>query len=311
MNNDDDIAKELLRATQKGDLKNLKIIINNYDIKDWTKYRQNNFDDTALHVASREGHFEIVKYLCNEWSHPAFKVDVTNKDMKRPLHEAAQFSKSNIVEFLIKQGATVDVLKRADWTPLMLACTKDGTDALNCVKILLDAKADVKIKNKDGWNALLIACRTGDIDIIKLLIKTMPESIKTTSKNGRTALHILAYHGCSEAIDYLLLLEPKLLEITDSSGSTPLHESVKSLNFEIFKKLIKHGADFKITNCVGQNILHIAVVVCNIQVIDYILSNCLIDLHICDNYGTNPLALAQRYQLNNVIDLLIKYDTSA
>lgn len=84
----------------------------------------------------------------------------------------------------------MDALKRADWTPLMLACTKNNTEALKCVKLLLDANADVEIKNKDGWNALLIACRTGNIDIIKLLIEKNSSTVKTLSKNGRNALHI-------------------------------------------------------------------------------------------------------------------------
>ena len=35
---------------------------------------------------------------------PEFKVDVANKDMKRPLHEAAQFARSDVVKYLIAKG---------------------------------------------------------------------------------------------------------------------------------------------------------------------------------------------------------------
>lgn len=100
-------SKEFLRAVQKGDIEKLKILQKKYEIKDWSVYRQSILDDSALHIASREGHLEIVKYLCDDQSYPVFKVDVTNKDMKQPLHEAAQFTKSHILEFLIKQGKKI------------------------------------------------------------------------------------------------------------------------------------------------------------------------------------------------------------
>ncbi|XP_011300617.1 ankyrin repeat domain-containing protein 16 [Fopius arisanus] len=301
-----DASRDFLRAAQRGDLDKLKELSYRCEIQDWTVYRHGSSGDTALHVAAREGHLEIAKYLCNDWSYPAFKVDVTNKDMKRPLHDASQFAHCDIVEFLIGQGAEVDALKRADWTPLMLACTKGGPEAEISVNALLKAGANPIMRNKDGWTPLLLACRSGDVVIIKTLLQ-LPSVVATTaSNNGRTALHIAAFHGCVDALRVLLSAEPRLIGICDSSGSTPLHESVKSQRFPAFQYLINFGADIQRIDAVGQTILHVAATVGNCAVVQYIIENKVIDFRWRDNYGATPLTCAQRSRMDCVVGLLRK-----
>ena len=48
----------------------------------------------------------------------------------------------------------VNILKRADWTPLMMAALKKKS--LNAIRILVEAGADITQRNKDGWTALNI-----------------------------------------------------------------------------------------------------------------------------------------------------------
>ena len=81
----------------------------------------------------------------------------------------------------------IDPLKRGDWTPLMLACTKPVE---SIVKILVEKGASLKLRNKDGWNAFHLACRTGCSSIVAYLLDRNSVSIEQTrSKNGRTPLH--------------------------------------------------------------------------------------------------------------------------
>ena len=56
----------------------------------------------------------------------------------------------------------MDALKRADWTPLMLACTKAGNECI--VSALLEGGANAKLKNKDGWTAFHLAARAAEED---------------------------------------------------------------------------------------------------------------------------------------------------
>ena len=90
-------------------------------------------------------------------------------------------------------GANINAVKKADWTPLMLACTKQDA---SIVQILLDHGADPLFKNKDGWNSLHIAVREGNFEIVNSILihsANIPEKKKelclTKSKNGRSLLH--------------------------------------------------------------------------------------------------------------------------
>ncbi|XP_049267389.1 ankyrin repeat domain-containing protein 16-like isoform X1 [Rhipicephalus sanguineus] len=111
--------------------------------------------DTLAHIACRCGSLNILRFLCEE-VHCRLLLESQNYDGKRPLHEAAQLSQLDIVQFLIDQGCQIDPLKRADWTPLMLACTKND---LEVVQALVASGANTRLRNKDGWTPFHISCR--------------------------------------------------------------------------------------------------------------------------------------------------------
>lgn len=302
------LSRDYLHACQCGDLSKIQNLTLKYDVQDWTIFRHVVSGDTPMHVAAREGHLNVVEYLCDSFERPVdFKVNVVNKDMKRPLHEAAQFSRIHVLRYLIEKGATIDCLKRADWTPLMLACTKIGSEACKCIRILLEAKANPLRRNKDGWIPAFIVCRSGDVNALSLFLDYAPESIALRSNNGRSTLHIAAFNGHEEIIDLLSTADPGLVNARDSSGATPLHEAVKGGNLNILKRLIRLGADFRAVDKVGQTILHIASLIGNVVMLEYILMNNLIDVHEKAFFDVTPLIAARRSKQTDAIDLLIKY----
>ena len=98
------VSRDFLRACHSGDIHKVKTLVEKHGISDWSDFRYVTSGDTALHVAAREGNINIVRYLCEEFNMLALKVDVTNKDMKRPLHEAAQFAQEDILKYLLRKG---------------------------------------------------------------------------------------------------------------------------------------------------------------------------------------------------------------
>ncbi|XP_068974496.1 ankyrin repeat domain-containing protein 16-like [Bombus flavifrons] len=270
---DPNLSRNFLHACQNGDLSRVETLASKHDIQDWTHFRHTTSGDTALHLATREGHLNIVRYLCENFKKPDFRVNVASRDMKRPLHEAAQFARSDILKYLIGKGADVDALKRADWTPLMLACTKTGSDAYKCIVALLEAKANPLLRNKDGWTSLHLVCRSGDENAFDLLVNKFVERIDDRSNNGRSVMHIAAFHGHEGLVNRLMALNTKLLNARDSSGSTPLHEAVKGGHLSVAKRLIDLGADVEAKDNASQTILHIAAVIGNTEAIKAILKN--------------------------------------
>lgn len=101
-------------------------------------------------------------------------------------------------------GADVNALKRSDWTPLMLACTKTAKhDKLETVRVLLENDAIVNFRNKDGWTAAHIACREGFLPILQLL-RCHNANLAEKTRNGRSALHIASLHKRREIVQDLL-----------------------------------------------------------------------------------------------------------
>nr|CAD7263675.1 unnamed protein product [Timema shepardi] len=213
--------------------------------------------DTALHIASRQGNLCIVKFLIEEWTAKNC-VEVCNFDSKTALHEAAQFSQPHVVQYLIKQGAEVNALKRADWTPLMLACTKVGPDALEIVNILLSNGAKPKLHNKDGWTALHIASREGDVNIVSAVLSADCSLIKLKSHNGRTPLHTAALHGQDSVVALLLKHIKDSVDISDSCGLSPLLEAVRSGNINLVQHFINAGASLNHVDALGLSSVHLA-----------------------------------------------------
>jgi len=311
---DPNVSRDFLRACHNGDVDKVETLVEKHGIRDWSVFRHTASGDTALHVAAREGNMNIVRYLCECFNDlpMRFKVNVFNKDIKKPLHEAAQFAREDILKYLLSKGASVDVIKRGDWTPLMLACTKSGLAARHCIRALLAANANARLRNKDGWTPLLIACRTGDELVIETLLKHLPESINDRSNNGRTALHIAAFHGHVGVISLLYTssecTNANLLNAQDSSGSSPLHEAVKHGNLVTVKMMIRLlGADVNLVDNVGQTILHVAALTGNVEIVEYILENNLIDVNYEASFGITPLIIAQRHNHSDVIKILVKY----
>lgn len=98
------LSRDFLRACQNEDIHRMKTLVDRYGVHDWSDICHSTSGDTALHVAARMGNIHIVKYLCECFDMPAFKVNVTNKDTKRPLHEAAQFAQKNVLQYLLENG---------------------------------------------------------------------------------------------------------------------------------------------------------------------------------------------------------------
>lgn len=112
---EDNTLKQLLKLTQEGELASLDELISCGGSGAAVTLRGKHFGrsgDTLLHYATRHGHADVVDYLVKRLH---MDLEVYNNDYKRPLHEAASMSHQTCVSFLLREGAKVDSLKKADW----------------------------------------------------------------------------------------------------------------------------------------------------------------------------------------------------
>lgn len=231
--------------------------------------------DTLLHCAARHGRLDILTYLAEAWG---MDIEAANQDYKRPLHEAASMGHRNCVHYLLGRGAAVDCLKKADWTPLMMACTRKN---LEVIQDLVEHGANPLLKNKDGWNSFHIASRAGDPVILQYLLTVCPDAWKTESKIRRTPLHTAAMHGCLEAVKVLLKRCQYEPNSRDNCGITPFMDAIQCGHIDIAKLLLeKHEACFSAEDSLGLQALHRAAITGQNEAIRFLVSDLGMDVDV-------------------------------
>lgn len=302
----------IIKAVLQNDINGLSLIYASNPEIQWSKVQQQKTGETIMHMAAERGYIELIKYLLKTNQNNLNLVNIRSNDCSTPLHVAAQHSKQLVVEYLLNNGADVNAIRRGDWTPLALACTKPGMEANDTIETLLKYGASMTFANKDGWTPFMVACRTGDYDICCAMVQVFPENLFRSSKTKRSPLHILCYHGHSKILKHIyptLVSDPSLINAKDACGTTPFLDAVYSGDVD----LVKYLAGIDCTNMLavnneGWNALHIAVNVSNKDMCEYLINslgfsvNCQTE----DHRKLTPLHCAARAQANGCVENLLK-----
>ncbi len=137
----------LQRASEEGHISTVEYLIKeakaDVNIAD-------NFNDTALHLAAREGKSDIVNLLCEHGAN----IDGKGSEGRTALHWASICGDLSIVQCLVGRGASVNQQNDDGFTPLHDA-SRYGD--VSIASLLLESGADAAIKNKLGKTARDVA----------------------------------------------------------------------------------------------------------------------------------------------------------
>lgn len=299
------LLRNTLRNAKSGNFQPLKTILTENKHKiNFTDLVYAHSGDSILHIAAALGTPSDIQFILNHFNNI---VNYKNKDDKTPLHEACQFSRSDNVKILIDNGADVNAIKRADWTPLMLVCAKtQHEDSVTIVNLLLEKGALVNLFNKDGWNALHLVARDGNVDVFNVLLENR-SNLNAVTKNGRTVLHIAALHGKTAIVKCILKESPGSVNIRDNCGNTPLHEAVLGGHVTLCNLLIENGAEINLKNFIDYDVLHLAASVDCLEMIRYLVDQVKCDVDSIANNGLRPLHCAARNNNKNVYMMLVAF----
>lgn len=194
-----------------------------------------------LYWACAKGFLHMVEKLCDAGA------DVNGYQTDEvvglsPLHGAVFSGKIEIVEFLLKKGAHVDVLNKSHGTALYLAVEKDYTQL---AKYLLNNGADPNNIGGDDVLPLNAAAHNGNLELVQLLIYQGSYVDRDIEYSWGNALGVASYYGHSEVVKYLLSVGAVVTK-TNKRGYLPLQSSVSRGargNGEIVRLLLQHDSN--------------------------------------------------------------------
>ena len=139
---------------------------------------------------------------------------------------------------LLEAGADVNIVNRANETPLMLAA-KTGYDDM--IRLLLEHNAQTEAISNTGESALFYAVRMGRLEAARILV-TNGSPVNSKNRRGLSPPLIALVAGDLSMIQVLLEGggEP---DLADHRGETLLYKAVLMGNHVLAELLVRAGAD--------------------------------------------------------------------
>lgn len=293
--------EQFIFACEKGNLNDVKILLRDIDCK-------SDKGETALTIASFNGHTEIVEFLLNHGAN----LEITNCMGGTALNVSKRFE---ITQMLLKKGASIDVKNCIGGTALINAAFNQRFDI---AKLLIESGANVDSQEDDGYTALIYAA-DGQKDLVEILLDNNA-SLDIKNRNGTTALAFASYRGRTDIVSLLLekgadpsilneynqnaysvaalnghipimyLLKNEIIHQVDKYGNTLLIIECEKVNEENVFFLIDKGADIYATNEDGYSAL------------DMLVEN--------DDLSEKLQALKEKLILDQSIDSITSYNVS-
>lgn len=249
---------------------------------------------TALNCINKTSTLDMVKRLVNAGS----EVNTYDSDGYTPLCKAVMAEDVDIVKYLVKKKAKLEITGTMYGSPLHIACRRALMDT---IKVLVEAGAGVNdVQPTIVGNPIQAAARCwygrkeGDIQdrVIRYLIEEGKADVKVTGGLHGCALNAVCGWATAEMVK-LLLEKGAKVDVADSQGRVAMHyAAVQSL--EHFLPIISAGADIEVKDKMERSVLHWAALGGKIDVIERVLylSRSLADQPDVD--GWTPLLWAAR-----------------
>ncbi|KAJ3693289.1 hypothetical protein LUZ60_008769 [Juncus effusus] len=269
--------------------------------------------ETALHIATRNGHFELVKMICNKNRSLLMKH---NTEFETPLHYAAKAGCLKSVSFFIELARDEgnNVLKR-----LLRERNRDGETALYQAILHLHAtvveellRVDCKLARMadNQHKSPLYLAAMHYSPIVTTLIDMLPPNVSRAAyggPDGLTALHAVSLRSIG-LLQKVLDWKPELAKVIDNSGSTPLHHAASANRPDSVKALLeKDTSSAYISDFSGLFPVHIAAKLGFLQVIKELLEHCPDCGELLDGQGRNFLHIAVEKKRETVVEWVCKY----
>ncbi|XP_012696462.1 ankyrin repeat and SOCS box protein 13-like [Clupea harengus] len=169
---------------------------------------------------------------------PYFFGDIGCWSERTEVHKAAYHGEATLLQRLIQNGASVNIVAVDSVTPLHEAAIRGQVD---CVRLLLDAGAQVDARNVDGSTPLCEACAAGSTECVQLLLGRGAKVNPTLTSRTTSPLLEACISGNAECV-HMIIANGACLETFDLYHGTPLHVACANTHVDCAKAVLNAGA---------------------------------------------------------------------
>jgi len=241
-----------------------------YAAEHWTTHVQFGEVSSRLHKGmeclfdTNKPHFKVWLTLCDMDTYSNYDgtfywfVPHGGKSPAAPLYYAALCGFHDLVEHLItKNPQDVNADGGYYLRPLVVALAGEHFQTAD---LLRHNGADPNVQGRFGRNPLHAAARSGNFEVVRILIECNPADINARNEGGWTPLlRASGGHNLKDGSVLRLLLEHGAdINVQDEKGWTALHVASYNGALAVVRLLLEHGADVKVKNDYGQTPLQVA-----------------------------------------------------
>ncbi len=214
---------------------------------------------TPLNLNTYWGHEKVIDFLLKNGA----TITAISEKEDTPLHTVMYSElRPHLVKTLLDNGVAINAQNKLGDTPLHIFIDRNHSPKEEVFEILLLLKqygADFSIKNDEGLTPLLIAAKQCNVKIVKYLLDECGATSNETNADGNSALHIAVKRNYYDMV-YVLLNRTGIIT-TNHAGQTPLHVAVQDDAMQlipIIYFLLSKGIDINAVDNEGKTVLDYA-----------------------------------------------------
>lgn len=184
-------------AVSSGKLKTVQKLVQDYKIDINAKDTSSELKESAIHMASRNGHTELLDWLADNGA----RINARNAKKQTAMHVAAQNNQHRIIKKLIGRKAYINARDHIGMTPLMKASRYAAVESAHILANTKGIKHNMQDDNQRGATHHVVEGATkGRFDMhdylrtLSVLWKQGKTDFNQQNAYGNTPLHLAGLH---------------------------------------------------------------------------------------------------------------------